>query len=56
MQNHITKLTKKLTKKTVIDVSSELLELEFTKKNSIKTKCLKYVVKKILPNHKNFIL
>ena len=46
IQNHITESTKKLTKTTVIDdVSSGLLELEFTKNNSIKTKCLRYIVK-----------
>ena len=54
MQNHIIKSTKKLTqqliKKTVIDdISNKLLKLEFKSNNSIKTKCLKYVVKKILP-------
>ena len=38
------------TKKTLIDEFSEkLLGLEFNSNSSIKTKCLKYVVKKILP-------
>ena len=38
------------TKKTLIDdLSEKLLGPEFNLNNSIKTKCLKYVVKKILP-------
>ena len=42
--------TKKSTKKSLIDeLSNKLLGLEFKSNNSIKTKCLKYVVKKILP-------
>ena len=42
--------TKELSKKSLIDeISNKLLKLEFEKNNSIKTKCLKYVVKKILP-------
>ena len=42
--------TKELTKKSLIDeLSNNLLKLEFEKNNSIKTKCLKYVVKKISP-------
>ena len=54
-QNYITKSTKKLTekstKKSLTDkFSNKLLRLEFKSNNSIKTKCLKYVVKKILPN------
>ena len=49
MQNHIIESTKNLTKNTIIDdVSSELLQLEFAKNNSIKTECLRYIVKKIL--------
>ena len=44
------KLTEKSTKKCLIDeLSNKLLRLEFKSNNSIKTKCLKYVVKKILP-------
>ena len=31
------------------DLSKRLLELKFEKYNSIKTKCLKWIVKKILP-------
>ena len=42
---------KKSTKKTVIDeLSDKLLRQQFKSDNSIKTKCLKYVVKKILPS------
>ena len=42
--------TKKSTKKPLIDeLSNKLLGLEFKPNNFIKTKCLKYVVKKILP-------
>ena len=53
MQNFIEKVNKKLTeestKKFLIDkISNKLLILGFKKDNSIKTKCLKYVVKKIL--------
>ena len=43
-------LTEKSTKKSLIDeLSNELLRLEFKSNNSIKTKCLKYIVKKTLP-------
>ena len=55
IQNHIIKstkkkLTKNLTKKKVIDdISHELLKLEFKSNNSIKTRCLKYAITKILP-------
>ena len=46
----IKKLTEKSTKKSLInDLSKRLLGLEFKSNNSIKTKCLKYIVKKILP-------
>ena len=45
----IKKLTEKWTKKSLIDeLPNKLLRLEFKSNNSIKTKCLKYVVKKIL--------
>ena len=48
--NQQKKLTKKLTRKNVIDdISNELLKLEFKSSNSIKTKCLRYVVTKVLP-------
>ena len=41
--------TKELTKKSLIyELSNKLLKLEFEKNNSIKTKCLKHVVEKIL--------
>ena len=48
--NQQKKLTKKLTRKNVIDdISNELLKLEFKSSNSVKTKCLRYVVTKVLP-------
>ena len=55
IHRHIKKSTKKLTEKStkegLIDkLSNKLLRLEFKSNDSIKTKCLKYVVKKILPN------
>ena len=41
--------TKELTKKSLIDeLSNKLLDVEFEKNNSIKSKCLKHVVEKIL--------
>ena len=44
------KSTEESTKKSLIyELSNKLLKLEFEKNNFIKTKCLKYVVKKILP-------
>ena len=47
---HIKESTKELTKKSLIDeLSNKLLKSEFEKNNSIKTKCLKHVVEKILP-------
>ena len=54
IQNYIIKSNEKLakqsTKKFLIDeISNKLSSLEFKKDNSIKTKCLKYVVNKILP-------
>ena len=54
---HIIKSTKKQTKvstkKSLIDdLSKRLLELEFKSNHSIKSKCLKWVVKNILPNYK----
>ena len=46
----IKKLTEESTKKSLIDeLSNKLLRLEFKSNNSMKTKSLKYVVKKILP-------
>ena len=55
IQNCITKSTKKLTeestKKSLIDkLSNKLLRSEFKSNNFIKTKCLEYVVKRILLN------
>ena len=51
IHRHIKKSTKKLTekstKKSLIDKLSKKLEVKSN--NCIKTKCLKYVVKKILP-------
>ena len=47
------KQTKVSTKKSLIDDYSKLLlELEFKSNHSIKPKCLKWVVKNILPNYK----
>ena len=44
---------KKLTKKSLIDdLSKRLLELEFNSNYSIKSKCLKWIVKKIQPDYK----
>ena len=43
----------KSTKKSLIDdLSKRLLELEFKSNYSIKSNCLKWVVKNILPNYK----
>ena len=45
--------TKQKTKESIIDnLSKRLLEIEFVKNNSIKSKCLKWIVKNILPNYK----
>ena len=45
------KQTKVSTKKLLIDdISKRLLELEFKPNHSIKSKCLKWIVKNILPN------
>ena len=54
---HIIKSTKQqtkvLTKNSLADdLSKRLLELEFKSNYSIKSKCLKWVVKNILPNYK----
>ena len=49
MHRHI----KKSTKKSLIDnLSKRLLELEFKSNHSIKSKSLKWIVKKILPDYK----
>ena len=43
----------KSTKKSLIDdLSKRLLELEFKSNHSIKSKCLKWIAKNILPNYK----
>ena len=57
IHRHINKLTeqqiKKQTKESIIDnLSKRLLELEFKHDNQIKTRCLKWIVKNILPNYK----
>ena len=50
IQNHIIESTEELTKKTVIDdISNKFLRLECKSDNDIKTKCLKYIFKKIFP-------
>ena len=47
------KQLKKKTKKSLIDdLLKRLLELEFKSNHSIKSKCLKWIVKNILPNYK----
>ena len=46
---HIIKSTKK---SLIDDLSKRLLELEFKSNHSIKSKCLKWIVKKILPDYK----
>ena len=50
LMNQIKKLIEELTKKSLMDnLSRKLLELEFGESHSIKSKCLKYIVKEILP-------
>ena len=54
---HIIKSTKKQTEKStkkslIDDLSKKLLEIEFNSNRSIKSKCLKWIVKKILPDYK----
>ena len=47
---HIIESTKTQTKKSLIDdLSKRLLELEFKSDHSIKSKCLRLIVRKILP-------
>ena len=47
------KQTKVSTKKSLIDdVSKRLLELGLKSNHSVKSKCLEWVVKNILPNYK----
>ena len=52
--NQVTKQqTEQKTKESVIDnLSNELLKLEFKKNDSIKSKCVRWIVKNILPGHK----
>ena len=51
--NKIHRHIKKLTKKSLIDdLSKRLLEQEFNSNHSIKSKCLKWIVKKVLPDYK----
>ena len=51
--NKIHRHIKKSTKKSLIDdLSKRLLELEFKSNHSIKSKCLKWIVKNILPDYK----
>ena len=51
--NKIQRHVKKSTKKSLInDLSKRLLELEFKSNISIKPKCWKWIVKKILPTIK----
>ena len=51
--NKIHRKIKKPTKKSLInDLSKRLLELEFQSNHSIKSKCLKWIVKRILPDYK----
>ena len=45
--------TEQQTKESVINnLSNELLKLEFKKNNSIKSKCVRWFAKNILPGHK----
>ena len=49
IDTHIIKSTKK---SLIDDLSKRLLELEFKSNHSVKSKCLKRNVKKVLPNYK----
>ena len=54
---HIIKSTKKQTEKStkkslIDDLSKKLLEIEFNSNRSTKSKCLKWIVKKILRDYK----
>ena len=54
IHRHINQLTKQQTEqKTKESIKKGLLELEFKQNNQIKTKCLKWIVKNILPNYKS---
>ena len=51
--NQIYTYINKSTKKSLIhDLSKKFLELEFKSNHSIKSKCLKWIVKNVLPNYK----
>ena len=51
--NKIHRRIKKSTKTSLIDsLSKRLLELELKQHNAIKSKCLKWIVRNILPNYK----
>ena len=51
----IKKPTEKSTKKSLSDdLSKRLLELEFKSNHSVKTKCLKWIVKKYYPQYKTW--
>ena len=57
MYTHIIKSTKKQTnvstkKSLTDDLSKRLLQLEFKSNHSIKSNCLKWIVKNVLPNYK----
>ena len=53
--NKIYRHIKKSTKKSLIDnLSKRLLEVEFQQHNIIKSKCLIWIVKNILPNYKKW--
>ena len=53
--NKIHRHTKTSTKKSLIDdLSKRFLELESKSNHSIKSKCLKWIVKKILPDYKEW--
>ena len=52
--NKINRYIKKLTKETLDDdLSKRLLALEFKSKHSVKSKCLKWIVKKYYLQHKD---
>ena len=51
MQNQVIESSKK---SLIDDLSKRLLELEFKSNHSIKSKCLKWIVKNILPNYKKW--
>ena len=57
VSSYITKSTKRQTKKStkkslIDDLSKRLLGLEFKSNHSIKSKCLKWIIKNILPDYK----